>query len=164
MNENDPLTFLIWFIPLWVVGFTVMWMGVSALLAEVGGWGELARLYREPEGMVRAPVQSFGMASLDLRRGRFPLPANYSNCAIVDVAAEGLHLRTWRPFRFRHPPLFIPWGQMESMVPGRMLFFSTLTIRPRGVGTQIRMWGRPAKAVEEVYRQLLARAGQPLPV
>lgn len=113
---------------------------------------------------MRTAVQSFPMATLDLRRGRLPLPANYSNCAIVDVAAGGLHLRTWRPFRFRHPPLFIPWGQMESMVPGRMLFFSTLAIRPRGVGTQIRMWGRPAKAVEEVYRQLIARAAQPVPV
>lgn len=161
---NDPATFLMWFIPLWVVGFVALSMGIMALLAQVGGWSELAALYREPEGMVRQPVQSFGMASLALRRGWFPLPVNYSSCAIVDVAAAGLHLRTWRPFRFRHPPLFIPWEQMESMVPGRMLFFSILTIRPRGVGTQISLWGGPAKAVEAAYRQLLARSAQPVPV
>jgi hypothetical protein len=161
---NDPRTFFLWFIPVFVVFFAAMWLGITGALAEIGGWSELARLYREPEGMARAPVQSFGMASLDLRRGWFPLPANYSNCMIVEVAQAGLHLRPWRPFRFRHPPLFIPWPQMESMVPGRLLFFSTLTIRARGAGTQIRLWGGPAKAVAQVYQQAAAHAARPVPV
>jgi hypothetical protein len=158
---NDPQTFIIWFVPLFLVAFTALWLLICALLAEVGGWSELAGLYREPEAMVRAPVQSFGMATLDLRRGWFPLPANYSNCAIVEVAPAGLHLRTWRPFRFRHPPLLIPWSQIERLEPGHMLFFRTLTIHPRGVGTRIRLYGGAGKAVEEVGRQLTARTPQP---
>ncbi|WP_420130276.1 hypothetical protein [Longimicrobium sp.] len=160
---NDPATFLMWFLPVFVVGFAVMWLGIVGLLAEIGGWGELAQLYREPEGTVRAPVRRFGMASLDLRRGRNPLPANYRNCMILEVAQAGLHLRPWRPFRFRHPPLLIPWPQMERLQTGRMLFFATLTIHPRGVGTRIRMWGAPAKAVEEAWRQAAASA-RPVPV
>ena len=161
---NDPQTFLLWFLPLFVVAFAGLWMFISALLAEIGGWGELARLYAEPEGMVRAPVQSFPMASLDLRRGRFALPANYSNCAIVEVAQAGLHLRTWRPFRFRHPPLLIPWTQIERLEPGSFLFWRTMSIHPRGVGTRIRLDGGPAKAVEDVWRQLAAGARQPAAV
>ncbi|HEX6368465.1 MAG TPA: hypothetical protein VF006_06025 [Longimicrobium sp.] len=160
---NDSLTFLIWFVPLWILGFTVMWLGITGGLAEFGGWGELARLYREPEGMARAPVRSFHMASLDLRRGWFPLPVNYGGCMVVEVAAAGLHLRPWRLFRFRHPPLFIPWSRIEHLQPGRVLFFRVLTISPGGVGTRLRLYGGPAKAVEEVYRQLAARAAQPVP-
>jgi len=161
---NDPQTFLLWFLPVFVVSFAVLWMFISALLAEIGGWSQLGRLYAEPAGMVRAPLASFGMASLDLRRGRLSLPANYSNCAIVEVAQAGLHLRTWRPFRFRHAPLLIPWNQIERLEAGNFLFWRTMMIQPRGVGTRIRLYGGPAKAVEEVWRQLAAGARQPAAV
>jgi hypothetical protein len=159
MNEPQPLP--IWLIPLFPLFFAGMWMLVVTLIAEIGGWRGLARLYREPEGMARSPVRSFRMASVDLRRGALSLPANYSNCVIVDVAREGLHLRVWLPFRFRHPPLLIPWGQIERFEPGRMLFWRTLTLHPRGTGTRIRLWGGPAQAVEEVARQLAARSPEP---
>lgn len=158
---NDPLTFALWFIPVFTVAFAVIWIGGISALAELGGWGELARLYREPEGTVRAPMQAFQMASLDLRRGWFPLPVNYGGCMVVEVAAAGLHLRPWRLFGFRHPPLLIPWARMERVQPSNVLFFRVLTISPQGVGTRIRLYGGPAKAVEQVFEQLAARTPQP---
>jgi hypothetical protein len=164
MNENDPQTFLLWFIPLFLIAFPLMWLGITGMLSELGGWGELARLYREPEGTERAPSQRFPMASMDLRRGRFPLPVNYSNCMVVEVAPAGLHLRPWRPFRFRHPPLLIPWSEMERVQVGHVLIFRVLTITPRGVGIRMRLYGGPARAVEEVWRQAAERAAQPVPV
>lgn len=160
---NDPQTFLIWFVPLFLGGFAVLWLGITGLLAQIGGWRELARLYGEPEGMVRAPVRQFSGATLDLRRGRFPLPVNYSNCMVLEVAEAGLHLRPWRVFRFRHPPLFIPWPQMERLQPGTFLFFRILTITPRGVGIRLRLYGAPAMAVEQAWRQAAGRAAQPVP-
>jgi PAS domain-containing protein len=161
MSDTQIILYVLVVFP---VFFTVMWLGITGMLAAVGGWSELAQLYREPEGTVRAPVQSFRMATLDLRRGGIPLPANYSNCAIVELAVEGLHLRTWAVFRFRHPPLLIPWTQIEQVQPGRVLFFRVLTVSPRGVGTRIRMYGAPADAVEHAWRQLAAPAAQPVPV
>lgn len=158
---NDPLTFALWFIPVFTIAFAVIWIGGISALAELGGWGELARLYREPEGTVRAPVQAFQMASLDLRRGWFPLPVNYGGCMVVEVAAAGLHLRPWRIFGFRHPPLLIPWARMERVQRSNVLFFRVLTISPQGVGTRIRLYGGPAKAVEQVFQQLAARTPQP---
>jgi hypothetical protein len=160
---TDPQTFLLWFIPVFFVAFTALSLGIVGALAELGGWGELARLYREPEGTVRAPVQRFSMASLDLRRGWFPLPVNYGGVMIVEVAPAGLHLRPWRVFGFRHPPLLIPWSQMERVQTGHVLFFRVLTISPRGVGTRLRLYGGPAKAVEQVWQQAAARAAQPVP-
>ena len=158
---NDPLTFALWFIPVFMVGFAVFWIGGISALAELGGWGELARLYREPEGTVRAPVRSFQMGSLDLRRGWFPLPVNYGGCMVIEVAAAGLHLRPWRPFSFRHPPLLIPWSEMERVQRGHLFFFPTVTISPRGVETRIRLFGAPAKAVEQVFQQRAAAAPHP---
>lgn len=161
---NDPQPLSLWFIPLFLIAFPLMWLGITGMLAALGGWSELARLYREPEGTVRAPLQRFSMASLDLRRGWLPLPVNYSNCMVLEVAREGLHLRPWPVFRFRHPPLFIPWPQMERLQPGAFLFFRTLTITPRGVGTRLRLWGSPAAAVEQAWRQAAAGAARPVPV
>lgn len=161
MSDLQIILFVLVVFPLF---FSAMWLGITGLLAEVGGWSELARLYREPEGVVRAPVQSFRMATLDLRRGWFPLPANYSNCMIVEVAQAGLHLRPWRPFRFRHPPLLIPWTHIEQIEPGYVLFFRVLKVAPRGVETRIRLYGGPASAVEQVWQQLARPAAQPAPV
>ncbi|HEY0017262.1 MAG TPA: hypothetical protein VGC13_13210 [Longimicrobium sp.] len=158
---NDPLTFALWFVPVFLVAFAVIWIGGISALAELGGWGELARLYREPAGTVRAPVRAFHMASLDLRRGWFPLPVSYGGCMVVEVAAAGLHLRPWRLFGFRHPPLLIPWEQIERAELGRLLLFRTLTLHPRGVQTRIRLMSGPANAVAEVLRQRAARTPQP---
>lgn len=158
MDQPQPFPF--WVLPLFPIFFTGVWLLVTTLIASMG-WTALARVYREPKGLVRAPVRRFAMASMDLRRGINPLPANYNGCVIVEVAPAGLHLRTWLLFRFRHPPLFIPWPQIERAELGRLLFFQTLTLHARGVQTRIRLQGRPAQAVEEVLRQLAAGAHQP---
>lgn len=161
MNETQELP--LWLIPLFPIFFVAMWLGIITLLGAVGGWSELARLYREPAGTVRAPAQRFSMGSVSLRRTGLPFPVNYNNCVVVEIGPAGLHLRTWLPFRFRHPPLLIPWAQMERVQAGRFLFWRVLTISPRGVGTRLRLFGGPARAVEEVWRQAATRAGQPVP-
>ncbi|HST58752.1 MAG TPA: hypothetical protein VLK84_08695 [Longimicrobium sp.] len=132
-------------------------MLIISLIAELGGWRELGQLYPEPRGIKRKAIRSFGMTSIDLRRGGFPLPVNYSNVVAIVVAAEGLHLRVWKLFAFRHPPLLIPWTEMERIESGHLLFWRTLTLTPRGTSTRIRLIGAPAKAIEELVRQL---AGQ----
>jgi hypothetical protein len=150
---EDPQTLPLWFVPLIPVMLVAFWVLVIGVVAELGGWGELGRLYPEPRGLVRAPVRSFRTASLDLRRGWFPLPTNYGSCIVMELSQAGLHLRTWLPFRFRHPPLLIPWGQIERAEPGTLFFFRTLTLHPRGTTTRIRTLGAPARAIEEVLRQ-----------
>ena len=156
MNEPQPLP--LWFLPLFPVIFAGMWMLTIGLIAEVGGWAELARLYPEPTGMKRTAIRSFGMTSAGLRRGWFPLPVNYSNVLAIVVGPEGLHLRVWKIFAFRHPPLLIPWTQVERFEAGQVLFWRTLTLTPRGTGTRISLYGAPAKAIETLVNQL---AGPP---
>lgn len=156
MNEPQPLP--LWFLPLFPVLMIGMWMLILGFIAELGGWRELARLYPEPKGIARKPIRSFGMTSLDLRRGWFPLPVNYGNVVVLVVGSQGLHLRLWRIISFRHPPLLIPWTQVERFEAGHLLFWRTLTITPRGTNTRIRLIGAPAKAIETLVGQL---AGQP---
>jgi hypothetical protein len=153
---DEPQSFPLWLIPIFPLFFAAMWLGITGALAGIGGWSELARLFHEPEGTVRAPVQRFGMTSLDLRRGSFPLPTNYSNCAIVEIANAGIHLRLWMPFRFRHPPLLIPWKQIGQLEPGTLFFWHIVTLHPRATAVRIRMYGAAAHAVEDGWRQFTA--------
>ena len=150
-----------WLIPFALLAIVGMMMLVSTIIAALGGWRGLARLYREPEGMRRRPARSFFMASIDLRGGSIlPLPTNYSNCVSVDLAPDGLHLRVML-FRFSHPPLLIPWERIERYDAGRFLFWRTLTVHPRGTSTRIRLWGGAAHGVEEAARQIAAHSAQP---
>lgn len=161
---NDPQPFPIWIIPLFPVFFVAVWLLVITILSQVGGWTELAREYREPPGMERESLAYFPMASAGLWRPWMPLPVSYNNCLVIDVARAGVHLRTWRIFRFLHPPLFIPWTHVEDARPGRFLFWPTLTVQPRGVGTRVWLLFAPARAVEEAWNQLAAQEGVPAPV
>ena len=106
MYETHPLP--LWVIPLFPLFFIGMWMAVVGGLAAIGGWSEMAELYRAPEAGVRGGGRSFRMASVDLRRGAMPLPVNYSSCMAATVSGAGLYMRPAFFFRFRHPPLLIP--------------------------------------------------------
>jgi hypothetical protein len=161
---DEPQQLPLWFLPLFPVIFIGFWMLVVGLLAELGGWRNLGQLYPAPRGIQPEPIRSFGMTSADLRRGWFPLPVSYGNVIAVGVGAEGLHLRVWKLFAFRHPPLLVPWTQVERFESGHLLFWRTLTVVPRGTTVRIRLYGNVAKAVEEVAHQLAAWHPQPAPV
>ena len=161
---SDPQPFPLWIIfLLFPLFFAAIWLFVTGILATVGGWSVLARLYRDPGHAFRGNIVQLPGSSVSLRRGRVPLPANYNRCVTLTLPGPGLHLRVVSAFRFRHPPLFIPWGQMETVEPGTMLGWRILTLRPRGTGTRIYLWGGTAEVVEDAYRRHAA-PGQPVGV
>lgn len=162
MHETQPLP--LWVIPLFPLFFIGMWMFVLTLLASLGGWRALARLYPAPDGAPQDAAHTFGMTSIDLRRGFLPMPVSYSGCITIAITPAGLHLRVMAFFRFRHPPLLIPWTHLGRLEPGRTLFGRTLAIHPQDTGVRLRMLARPGEAVAEVARQLAARRGEPAPV
>lgn len=161
---SDPQPLPVWIIPLFPVFFTAMWLLVTGTLSMVGGWSELARHYRDPGEAPRRSSIVLRGSSLGLRGGWIPLPTNYNNCVTLTLSGTGLHLRVFFVFRFRHPPLLIPWTRVERVERGTALFFfRTLTVRPHGVDTRIRLYGRAARVVEGAWGQRAAGAAQPVP-
>jgi hypothetical protein len=160
---NDPQPFPVWIFALFPVFFAAVWLFVVGLLASMGGWSELARHYRDPGEAPRGNAVVLSGASVSLRRGWIPLPANYNHCVTLSLSGTGLHLRVMAVFRFRHPPLLIPWTQVERVEPGTVLFFRILTVHPRGTSTHIHLYGRASTAVEEAWGRRAAGAAQPAP-
>jgi hypothetical protein len=153
---NDPQPFPVWIIPLFPLFFVGVWLFVVGLLAALGGWSALGRHFRDPGDAARGNFIELPGSSLMMRRAPIPFPVSYNHCVAVTVSGAGLHLRVMVLFRFRHPPLLIPWEQVERMEPGHHLFWRTLRIRLRGTGTRISLVGDAGRVVEEAWAQ---RAG-----
>jgi hypothetical protein len=100
MVESWP----IWLgIPLFGVG---MWMAVSIIVSNIGGWRDLAVEYRASHEFLdnRFSWRSAGM------RGR----VWYRSCLTMGSSQEGLYVATSPLFRVGHPPLFIPWSDISA--------------------------------------------------
>ncbi|TWU29856.1 hypothetical protein [Bythopirellula polymerisocia] len=106
-----------------IVFFPLFWIGICFALSWMGGWGRLAREYREHESHDSQPIRTAWM-----RSGRFGW-VNYNSCLNIGIHDAGLRLSVLFPFRVGHPPLFIPWGAMASARQKRIFFFRFLEIQ-----------------------------------
>jgi hypothetical protein len=119
----------------------VMFVGVAALLAHLGGWAELAKRYPGP-GPEDGKRFSFSSASIGTG-----LPVNYAHCLFVRVGRSGLGLWMLFPFRLFHPPLFIPWTAVADCRKGWFLFRPGVAVHLAGSGTRIVFRGWAGSAV-----------------
>jgi hypothetical protein len=99
------------FLLLIVAGFVLL----LALIARFGGWRELARRYpadtalrQERWAWWEGRRGWWGLTSIRLRWF-----AGYNGCILWRADDEVLHLRIVPPFNLFHPPLAIPWSEME---------------------------------------------------
>lgn len=130
---------------LFPIFFAVMWFGVVGLLSALGGWMDMARSYPA------VPDESglrFSLASAALGRGL--MPVQYKSCLSVRIGNEGIGLSVVFPFRFRHPPMTIPWSAIASCEKGWFRMWPGVDVRLRG-GQRIVFRGRVSGALHETW-------------
>ena len=96
-----------WAPPLFFVGFVALWLLVGGALTQLGGWPTLARYYRakgpRPPGQrLREQVVGMGVVS------------EHGITRLIPTLA-GLYIYSHLLFRFRRPPLLIPWDQIHHL-------------------------------------------------
>jgi hypothetical protein len=107
MNLKDvPLALLL---VAFFVAFAGLWCFICLLISTLSGWRLLAGIHR-----CAAPVEGkrWRFQSAGMHRFRL-MPANYGGCLTVIANDEGIGLSVLWPFRLGHPPLFIPWSEMN---------------------------------------------------
>lgn len=137
---------------LWVIFplyFVVIWLLVSAIISFVGGWTALAKRFRF--------TGEFEGARWKGQSGQMRLITSYHNCLTLGCSREGLYLAVMPLFRFRHPPLLIPWD--EIAVSRRRLLFMPYVRFQLGRGLDIPLWVR-----EKVGEKLRYAAGERWPI
>jgi hypothetical protein len=90
-----------------------LWLLVSAVISFTGGWATLATRFR-----LKVPFMGGRWTG---QSGQMRWIASYGNCLTVGGNAQGLYLATMLLFRFRHPPLLIPWEEVR--VSRRQIMF-----------------------------------------
>ena len=135
-----------------LLAFVPLWLLITGLISTLGGWHSLADRYAAPDGFEVAPDQRFRFRNILLRRLPW-FPARYRGCVTVSLSPAGLHLAVLFIFRFRHPPLLIPWTAIVRCEEGAFLGFGWTEVESRDAESVIRIFGRPGAAGAAEWRR-----------
>jgi len=124
---------------LFAVAFPAIWLGVTALLAEFGGWNRLQRAF--PDQPNASVIKSLGFRSA--RFGHPLFGVSYSGVLTFDVCDIGLRIRVWKLFAMFSRPIFLPW---DSFRTERYQWFIWDACRMR--------WGQRDRDSMIIYRRL----------
>jgi hypothetical protein len=129
--------------------FVIMWVGITAVLSVVGGWGELGRRF---PATTRPDGETFSFVSGALNAGM--LPVGYGNCLFVTVGSAGVRLSVLFLFRILHPPLLIPWTAIEAVTRERHWFTWRTVVRIRDFDRRLALYGRAGEEVAAVHARM----------
>jgi hypothetical protein len=125
-----------------------LWLAVLAILARVSGWRSLGEQFATrtaPEG------RRFRFVSATLGAARRPI--RYRNCLHIVVGEDGLFVRVTFPLNFQSPPLFLPWGNVESVSEKRLFFARTVTFRFWGHWPAVTLSGQIGQLAKAAYME-----------
>src|ERR1051326_4209736 len=130
------------FFPLYFAG---SWVLSTYLVAATSGWRLLAARFRA-QGPFTGPTWRFQSA-------RMRWMSNYNGALTIGADVTGLFMVPMLIFRAWHPPLFIPWTEINLEGTRQVLFFTLVELR-LGRSEQI-----PFKIKVELATKLRAAAG-----
>jgi hypothetical protein len=133
-----------------ILAFPVLWVTVLIGIGHMTGWAALAEKFR-CEG-------PFGGQQWRWESARMRWWGGYNNCLIVGADPQGLYLSMLLPFRFGHPPLFIPWIEVSVAKHGRWMLTRYVELR---LGRECDI---PFRVPERLGDRLKVAAGSSWPV
>jgi len=96
LNHINPVYYAIFFL--------VFWLLLNFIVSRLTGWARIASHYRNVGGFT-GKVWRF--QTITTRRGMA-----YKGNMNVGADSRGLYLSLFFFFRFGHPPVFVPWGDI----------------------------------------------------
>jgi hypothetical protein len=126
-----------------------IWLVVSMVISQIGGWALLAQQYR--------CLEPFPETRWSFQRAQFRWGTAYNNCLTFGADPHGLYLAVFPLFRLGHPPLFIPWREI-SVSRRKTLWIKQVRLQ-LGLERQI-----PVTIRENLAQKLQNAAGSSWPV
>jgi hypothetical protein len=120
-----------------LVSMLVMSFFYNWLDARAASWDRLARLY-ETEIDPDSNAIAHGTFAMNDRR--------YRGVAAIGASRKGLYLALERSYKFLHPPLLIPWSEIEeipSQTDGRC------ALRVKATAAELRMEGTIVRTIQK---------------
>ena len=134
---------MLWHLPL---SFAV-WLAVTYVTSRTSGWHLLAEQFHVYED-IEGDAYRFASGSMGKRFMR----VKYSNSLFITVGKRALYISVFFPLRFAHPPLLIPWSQIESVETKRtMRIVEHVEIKFKDKWPVLHLRGRASKAIVAAF-------------
>ena len=89
----------------WAIFFLAFWLLLNFTVSRLTGWARIAVHYRNPG---RFPEKVWRSQTITTRWG-----LGYKGSTTVGADPMGVYFSFSFLFRFGHPPVFIPWGDIK---------------------------------------------------
>ncbi len=130
--ENNSSLFPVMFIGMWVL--------ISYTLSAMGGWKGFANCYSENDTFVG---EKWYMQSIKVGL------VNYGSCVTLGANMQSLYMAVLLPFRLGHPPLSIPYSDIEG-IEAKGLVFSYVDLKfAQGSTSKVRLSKKQADRLEK---------------
>ena len=140
MSPSDPR----WAVLVFVVTYLAMCVAISFL----GGWRELAKRFRSDKSI---EGERFRFRSVAMGWSAFPV--TYGGCLFATVGPKGFRLSVSFPFFLLHPPLVIPWAEVERCEPVRYWFRQHAAVYVKGFSRRLLFRGSLGDKVLSTWKQ-----------
>ncbi len=154
-NEPPPEILVPLILLAFAVGFPLIWCGVIGLLSKLGGYGTIAARYPGPS----KPPEGLHEGKCATLRGT----VSYKHTLSVATPPEGLYVWTMILFRFRHPPILVPWDELVvgPTTPGFLFGTRTEVTFPNLPGSRILFWDAAGDIVAAGKKQFEENQSSP---
>ena len=95
---------------------------IPLVKARFSGWTALAKAYPAGE-------QPVGGAMFRRRSGQMKWRLKYDRCLRVIIHRTGIYVVPHLVFRLFHPPVLLPWREVQSVTEKRLVFFTEIMVR-----------------------------------
>lgn len=117
--EADVSSYLWFLIPvLFILFFSVLWLGITSLLGLLSGWFRLQRAF--PDQIEQQPIAQL-RGQTGMMGGLALMPVNFKHCLRLDVCPTGLRVAVTRLLGPFQRPFFVPWSNIAAE-RGKFLF------------------------------------------
>ena len=89
-----------------VFAFVAFWIAIGHLISMIGGWRSLAARYAGDAGQ-------FTGRRWHMQSGAMRWTTRYGNVLTIGADSGRMYLAVMVLFRSGHPPLYIPWAEIE---------------------------------------------------
>ncbi|MFN8392206.1 MAG: hypothetical protein U0136_18080 [Bdellovibrionota bacterium] len=152
MSNFAPILFLP-IAAVFLLGFGVLWTAIVSLVAKLSGWSELGKRFAGERPQLAAKTFRFASGSINRGDGTSVFSANYRTCLDVSLSADAIGLEVMFPFRFKHPPVVIPWGAFRAIRDDSSRFVKRTTFVVADPRITISLIGRVGVEVGEYCRE-----------
>ena len=88
----------------WAIFFLGLWLLLNIIVSRLTGWAQMAAHYRNAGGL---PEKVWRFQTITTRWGM-----GYKGCTNVGADSRGVYIFFGFLFRFGHPAIFVPWGDI----------------------------------------------------